>query len=196
MLRRTHDHHRGRSECHGVSLVHHRTVHATTPEKFAVTRHGLSPVPARQHPRCGLSRLKRASSLVSNAAELPRVGHHPHRQRHQIPATISDTSHHVPHRPMPIVTSPRSTENRNTHRPSSAARGFVPRRLSYAKRRPKLFTRAERRLPGGAEAKLTDRYPMAPTGSATGYSSNPPRLPAVRAPKPFRWATHQESCRA
>ena len=42
----------------------------------------------------------------------------------------------------PVVTSPRSVENRNTHRPSSAARGFVPRRLSYASRRPKLFTKA------------------------------------------------------
>jgi hypothetical protein len=42
-------------------------------------------------------------------------------------AQIVDRTDHVP---LPVVTSPRSTENRNAHRPSSAARGFVPRRLS------------------------------------------------------------------
>jgi hypothetical protein len=46
-----------------------------------VTRHGLSQFP----PAAPLLRptLKCASSLVSNAAKLPRVGN-PHRQRHQI----------------------------------------------------------------------------------------------------------------
>jgi exodeoxyribonuclease V alpha subunit len=38
------------------------------------------------------------------------------------------------------------TKSSNTHRAPHAARGFIPRRLSYACRRPKLFTRADRRL--------------------------------------------------
>ena len=47
-----------------------------------------------------------------------------------------DRSRHLPRFPLSVVTSSRSAENRNTHRPSSATtRGFVPRGLSYAKRR-------------------------------------------------------------
>jgi hypothetical protein len=52
--------------------------------------------------------------------------------------------------PPPVMTSLRSAENRNTHRPSSAAREFIPQRLSYSSRRPKLFTNPGQRL-GGAQ---------------------------------------------
>jgi len=38
------------------------------------------------------------------------------------------------------------TKSSNTHRAPHPARGFVPRRLSDAYRRPKLFTKAEWRL--------------------------------------------------
>ena len=108
----------------------------TNREKFAVTRHGLPQFPAAAPPLRPTPEF--APSVVSDAS-----------QRSLSPAIPtgnairssdnSDRSHHVPRFPLPVVTSPRSAENRNTHRPSSAARGFVPRRLSYASRRPKLF---------------------------------------------------------
>ena len=48
--------------------------------------------------------------------------------------------------PTPVESASRPTQNRNPHRPQPGARGFVPRGLSYASRRPKLFTGAEGRL--------------------------------------------------
>jgi hypothetical protein len=40
------------------------------------------------------------------------------------------------------------TKSSNTHRAPHPARGFVPRRLSDAYRRPKLFTKTEWQIPG------------------------------------------------
>jgi hypothetical protein len=42
--------------------------------------------------------------------------------------------------------TPGTANFSNLHKPQAAHRGFVPRGLSYAKRRPKLFTNAERPL--------------------------------------------------
>ena len=53
--------------------------------------------------------------------------------------------------------TPGTASSSNLHKPQAAYRGFVPRGLSYAKRRPKLFTEADRRLPthsGLSEAGL------------------------------------------
>src|ERR1700759_3056914 len=40
--------------------------------------------------------------------------------------------------------TPGTANFSNLHKPQAAHRGFVPRGLSYAKRRPKLFTKPER----------------------------------------------------
>src|SRR5271168_5218275 len=42
--------------------------------------------------------------------------------------------------------TPGAANSSNPHKPRATHRGFVPRGLSYAKRRPKLFTKAERQL--------------------------------------------------
>jgi hypothetical protein len=136
-------------------------LHSTNREKFAVTRHGLPQFPAAA-PSLRPA-IKFAPSVVSDAPKplLPAI---PTGNAIR-PSDNSDRSHHVPRLPLPVVTSPRSAENRNTHRPSSAARGFVPRRLSYAWRRPKLFTEGERRLPtaGRAEQTFTSAVPNGST---------------------------------
>jgi hypothetical protein len=92
-----------------------------------------------QHPHCGRrSNSRHPSSATSPSSLLPVIST-------GIATQSSDTSvssQHVPRFPLPVVTAPGSAENRNTHRPPSTARGFVPRGLSYAKRRPKLFTGA------------------------------------------------------
>jgi hypothetical protein len=109
-------------------------LHSTIREKLAVTRHG-SPHPIVADARVRVIRRQRRLQAPL-AAEPPET---PSRCSND-----SDRSHHVPRFPLPVVTAPRSTENRNTHK--SADRGFVPRRLSYASRRPQLFTKAEWRL--------------------------------------------------
>lgn len=55
------------------------------------------------------------------------------------------------------MTSPASAKNRNTHRSLLAARGFVPRRLSYAYRRPKLFTMPETLHDSGPAVRSQER---------------------------------------
>jgi len=50
--------------------------------------------------------------------------------------------HHVPTSPPAATKQPTSAINRNPHSRRTVTRGFVPRRLSYACRRPKLFTLA------------------------------------------------------
>src|ERR1700735_4669119 len=42
--------------------------------------------------------------------------------------------------------TPGTASSSNLHKPQAAHRGFVPRGLSYAKRRPKLFTQADWQL--------------------------------------------------
>lgn len=59
-----------------------------------------------------------------------------------------------------VASSPsRQPKKRNIHRPVSGARGFVPRRLSYAYRRPKLFTIAEWQLLVGRDALAASPVP-------------------------------------
>ena len=140
MLRWTHDHHRDVRTL--ASAPRTTALHSTNRGKSAVTRHRPPQFPAaapslRPTPEA-------APSVVSDAPKPPLAS---------VPtgdaircSDDSDRSHHGPRFPLPVVTSPRSAENRNTHRPSSAAPGFVLRRLSYAWRRPKLFTIAECRL--------------------------------------------------
>ena len=67
------------------------------------------------------------------------------RHRHQIQRHL-DRSRHVPRFPLSVVTSSRSAKNKIPIDHLCTTRGFVPRGLSYAKRRPKLFTKAERRV--------------------------------------------------
>jgi hypothetical protein len=80
----------------------------------------------------------------AGASKLP-LASDSHRQRHQIRRQFGQIAS-SPTLPTVVVTSSRSAENRNTHKPSSATRGFVPRRLSYASRRTKVFTEPERPL--------------------------------------------------
>src|ERR1700735_5310780 len=95
------------------------------------------------------------------------------------PTVNSDRSHHVPRFPLPVVTSPRSAENRNTHRPLSAARGFVPRRLSYASRRPKLFTIPDWQLSDIRYAEADIFKSFEPCASPlVGEATTPPRYGA------------------
>ena len=137
MLWWTHDHHRDVRALASAPCT--TALHSTIPEKFAVTRHGLPQFP----PAAPLLRPtpEFAPSVVSDLAT-PPLASDLHRHANRCSGN-SDRSHHVQRRSLPVVTSPRSAENRNTHRPLSAARGFVPRRLSYASRRPKLFTKAD-----------------------------------------------------
>ena len=98
-----------------------------------MTRHGSPQFPAAIFPL--RPTFEFASSVVSDASKplsplIPTGNAIPMQQRF---GQIASRSF-----PLPVVTAPRSTENRNTHK--SADRGFVPRRLSYASRRPKLFT--------------------------------------------------------
>ena len=53
---------------------------------------------------------------------------------------------------------PGPAENRIAREPSIAAHGFVPRRLSYAFRRPKLFTEPDIRLAAGSGRNLPGRF--------------------------------------
>jgi hypothetical protein len=50
--------------------------------------------------------------------------------------------------------SQTSAKKRISHRPGPVDRGFLPRGLSYASRRPKLFTKAEWRVPRPWSEKL------------------------------------------
>jgi hypothetical protein len=129
MLRGTHDHHRNVRA--PASAPRTTALHAANRETFAVTRHGLPEVPAVA-PSLRPT-IEFAPSVVSDASKPPLAIPNANAIRC---SDDSDRSHHVPRFPLPVVTSPGSAENRNTHRPSSAARGFVPRRLSDAHRRP------------------------------------------------------------
>jgi len=54
--------------------------------------------------------------------------------------------------------TPSTTRSSNPHKPQAAHRGFVPRRLSYAKGRPKLFTEAVRLLRSMQAAKAAIEF--------------------------------------
>jgi hypothetical protein len=53
----------------------------------------------------------------------------------------------------PVTLTTRNSSN--PHKPRPTHRGFVPRGLSYAKRRPKLFTKAEWMFPEANAESLT-----------------------------------------
>ncbi len=112
-----------------------------------------------QHPRCG----QRPSSCNPSSAT-PRSSLLPVTPTGNAirSSNNSDRSRHVPRFPLSVVTSSRSAENRNTHRPSSATtRGFVPRGLSYAKR-------ASETLHGGCQTALADRPDVASDAQTFG----------------------------
>ena len=112
-------------------------LHATNREKFAVTRHG----PPQFTAAAPSLRSMIAPSFVSDAPKHP-LASDPHRQRHQIQRQLGQiTSRSTVGRDFATL-----SRNRITHRPTSVARGFVPRRLSYASRRPQLFTEVEWQL--------------------------------------------------
>ena len=125
MLRWTHDHHRDLRALESAPRA--TALHSTNRETFAVTRHGLPQFPPAAPPL--RPTLEFAPSVVSDAPKLPLAGTSPPATP-PMPATIRTDRITSRASPPPVVTSPRSAENRNTHRPSSAARGFVPRRLS------------------------------------------------------------------
>ena len=56
------------------------------------------------------------------------------------PVMPASRSHPFGRIPRPAASAPGQAENRNPHSSSPVDRGFVPRGLSYACRRPKLFT--------------------------------------------------------
>ena len=144
MLWRTHDHHRDVRAL--ASAPRTTALHSTNREKSAVSSR-------LQHPHCDQRSSSRHPSSATPPSPISPV----------IPTgnaiRCSDNLHGSHHVPLPVVTSPRSAENRNTHRPSSATRGFVPRRLSYAWRRPKLFTNAKWQQ-SGAHQRIADAQTM------------------------------------
>lgn len=72
-----------------------------------------------------------------------------------------------------IASSPsRQPKKRNIHRPVSGARGFVPRRLSYAYRRPKLFTVGDRPVPSWV-SEIADAHSVSAADQTQSFTTAP-----------------------
>ena len=125
----------------GVSPAHHRTA-LRQPRELRRDPARPHTVPTRSTPVAANARVRPSSSATPRSSLCQRFP-----TGNVIRSSDNlDRSRHVLRFPLSVVTSSRSAENRNTHRPSSpTTREFVPRGLWYAKRRPKLFTRAAAR---------------------------------------------------
>ena len=116
MLWGTHDHHR---DVRALASAPHTTApHSTNREKFAVTGH--SP----QQFTAAASSLQPTIEFAPTVSDAPKppLASGPHRQRPQIQRQVGQ----IASRPAPATpdaTSPRSAENRNTHRPASGSAG-------------------------------------------------------------------------
>ena len=124
--------------------------------------------PPPQHPRCGQHTGSRLPPSARICRSVPVIN------RQQRPAGSGDDTAR-PHRDLrpPTAASPQPTpaQIRNPHSPRPVTRGFVPRRLSYACRRPKLFTVADRRLSECLSAvhRCTDIRPASQSTQRLGH---------------------------
>jgi hypothetical protein len=83
----------------------------------------------------------------------------------------------------PVTLTTRNSSN--PHKPRATHRGFVPRGLSYAKRRPKLFTGAAGQLSGGERKKPTSRCGVT-EGKSPRFATRVAEWPAEAGDAPAR----------
>ena len=173
VLRRAHDHHRNlptldaAARAAGFSRINR--------DDDAVTRHGsylLRRVVASPH--------RPSPYHAPGDTPAPSITPIPHviadfaHPRHRSSALIAATTAGAAVPGSRVNTTPVTLSTRNSsnpHKPRTAHRGFVPRGHSYAKRRPKLFTEAERPL-SSAQCRRADirswRLPTAGGGRVEG----------------------------